>query len=48
MTIDYQLLIDTLAPMFGAAFGVAFVLGFGAKLVNVFLDLSLGGREIKL
>lgn len=44
MDIDVQAIIALFAQIAGPAFTVAFVFGFGAKLVHSFLSMGLDGR----
>ena len=44
MNIDVTEIIALFAQLAGPAFSVAFVFGFGAKLVHSFLSMGLDGR----
>ena len=44
MNIDVTEIIALFAELAGPAFSVAFVFGFGAKLVHSFLSMGLDGR----
>lgn len=44
MNIDVTEIISLFAQLAGPAFSVAFVFGFGAKLVHSFLSMGLDGR----
>lgn len=44
MNIDMTEIIALFAQLAGPAFSVAFVFGFGAKLVHSFLSMGLDGR----
>lgn len=44
MDIDVTEIIALFAQLAGPAFSVAFVFGFGAKLVHSFLSMGLDGR----
>lgn len=44
LNIDVTEIIALFAQLAGPAFSVAFVFGFGAKLVHSFLSMGLDGR----
>lgn len=43
MVIDYLQIINLFTQIAEPAFAVAFVFGFGGKIVNSFLSMSLDG-----
>lgn len=44
MVVDVKAIIEIFSSIAGPAFAVAFVFGFGSKIVNSFLSMGLDGR----
>lgn len=47
-TINFQIIIDTIALMVALSVPIALFFGFSARIVNFFFSMVFGDRNIKL